>query len=514
MKDITEALGLSYAGFYELNNKGNEYILTNTNDKSLAIDNLMAIPGNSQLIETLCDQESYLYLEHLNKKAGNETLLKVFADLKISLCFPVFDHTANTLTGILVYGGKLDKALFSLEDLQILNNIIKEAENKLNIIVNISFQILKESKVLNGISDLKYFSIHATKIIQHLLNVKETNIYLFDEDKHIYFNPLNKDAEPIQEDNYLVKYLTEKKEIILSTTLEKWSDEVQLKELVEVSEAAKKLNASIIAPLLDFSQTLGLITISKTFDREKKYSQSNYLLLSFIIDKIQNTLANIYANKKANIDVLTGFHNRIFLSYRLETEINRSLKEEKALSFLLIDVDGFKFFNDAGGHDEGDIVLEQVSSAIRDLIRPSDECFRFGGDEFSIIIPDTDNDNAYKVANRLMEGFNNHANNQYLESIFGSKVTLSISVTTYDPKNGGDECTVLEILAIIDILIKKAEMGLSDAKKKGKGLISIMPSFGSVKYAIDLNKEPKPLRKKYLPPIDPFDLERFKGIEY
>lgn len=116
--------------------------------------------------------------------------------------------------------------------------------------------------------------------------------------------------------------------------------------------------------------------------------------------------ADIYARatEDALTDILTGLPNRRHLDQRMRDEIERATRYEHTFALLMIDLDGFKGINDTFGHPIGDGVLKQVSDALRRSLRSSDFLARYGGDEFSIILPETGLERALMVAEKLRMG--------------------------------------------------------------------------------------------------------------
>jgi diguanylate cyclase (GGDEF)-like protein len=100
-------------------------------------------------------------------------------------------------------------------------------------------------------------------------------------------------------------------------------------------------------------------------------------------------------------DELTGLKNRRALQVRLEEEFRLSRRYEHPLSLLMIDVDHFKKFNDTYGHLAGDEILKGVALWLRDLVRTTDLVARFGGEEFAVLLPNTDLGGALLLAERV-----------------------------------------------------------------------------------------------------------------
>lgn len=103
------------------------------------------------------------------------------------------------------------------------------------------------------------------------------------------------------------------------------------------------------------------------------------------------------------VDDLTGVHNRRWLNEMLERQLNRAASSRRPLSVLMIDVDHFKRFNDSFGHLQGDCALRTVARALTAHVRPTDQVARFGGEEFCVVLPDTDLAGAMIAAERLRE---------------------------------------------------------------------------------------------------------------
>jgi len=100
-------------------------------------------------------------------------------------------------------------------------------------------------------------------------------------------------------------------------------------------------------------------------------------------------------------DPLTGLHNRRYLDSHLETLFDRALARRRPLSLMIADIDRFKSVNDTWGHDGGDAVLREFAARLRRNVRGIDLACRFGGEEFVVVMPDTDGEIAGRVAERI-----------------------------------------------------------------------------------------------------------------
>ncbi|CAN5301526.1 diguanylate cyclase [soil metagenome] len=104
-------------------------------------------------------------------------------------------------------------------------------------------------------------------------------------------------------------------------------------------------------------------------------------------------------------DALTEVHNRHWLDDMFRRHIERSLQSKSAVSLVMIDIGGFKAYNDRYGHLAGDKALRFVADSLRRHFRPTDMIARFGGDEFAVLLPDTRGETAAAIAERLQDGF-------------------------------------------------------------------------------------------------------------
>lgn len=158
-------------------------------------------------------------------------------------------------------------------------------------------------------------------------------------------------------------------------------------------------------------------------------------------------------------DELTGIGNRRFFYAQLEQEWQRAMRHQSSLAFMMIDVDRFKPYNDTYGHLQGDIALKTVAQTIKtSLSRAIDRCARWGGEEFAVILPDTDIAGARDVAERIRA--NVEALVLPLEDGKETRVTISTGIHCLIPKNDEDYT--------LKNFVSDADMALYYAKEKGR----------------------------------------------
>jgi len=169
----------------------------------------------------------------------------------------------------------------------------------------------------------------------------------------------------------------------------------------ESLKAFDAINPALIIPILGPSGGLyGIVLMgNKVMGEEYSIPELSFIqhLMSFVSLAMQNHLHY----ERTLRDVKTGLYNNGFFLTRLNEEIARTKRNESKASIIIIDIDRFKRVNDAFGHLAGDRVLESLALTIKQAIRVEDIPSRFGGEEFTILLPDTDKKKAFLMAERL-----------------------------------------------------------------------------------------------------------------
>jgi len=182
--------------------------------------------------------------------------------------------------------------------------------------------------------------------------------------------------------------------------------------------------------------------------------------------KIVNQLRII--NHLSTTDQLTGIPNRRSFNIQVNKEWSRNMREKKPLSLLLLDIDRFKAFNDTYGHQLGDEVLRLIAATLVDsLRRSSDFAARWGGEEFVVLLPNTDMNGAWKNAERIRENIEKTS----VSTLSGQTVglTVSIGVATMVPTQDATQ----------NDLISQADKALYTAKDNGRNMVcKFNPSIG------------------------------------
>ena len=214
-----------------------------------------------------------------------------------------------------------------------------------------------------------------------------------------------------------------------------------------------KHNPKVIMPILSHGKLYGLILLGGNVEN-KPYTTIDMAFIrhftSFISIAIQNNLNYDHSLR----DVKTGLYNYGFFMMRLTEELARMKRNEYHSSLIVIDVDFFKKFNDNYGHIAGDKVLEHIATTLKQSVRVEDVPSRFGGEEFTVLLPDTKAEQAFMVAERLRKSIAN-LTVPWMTPLL--PVTISLGIHTFDN-------SVSSIYEIVD----KADKALYISKENGR----------------------------------------------
>jgi diguanylate cyclase (GGDEF)-like protein len=183
------------------------------------------------------------------------------------------------------------------------------------------------------------------------------------------------------------------------------------------------------------------------------------LLAGWAGTSLQNRRLAVSLEKLAITDDLTQVYNFRFLKTALRREIRRAARFRQLLSLVMIDVDNLKAYNDRNGHMRGSLLLRELAGLFAQHVRSFDLVAKYGGDEFTLILPQTDRAGALVVADRLRQVVAEHA---FPLAPRGS-ITVSLGISTF-PEDASDPVG----------LIRAADRALYSAKRRGRNRVEIV----------------------------------------
>ncbi|MDR1908573.1 MAG: sensor domain-containing diguanylate cyclase [Spirochaetaceae bacterium] len=226
------------------------------------------------------------------------------------------------------------------------------------------------------------------------------------------------------------------------------------------------LGPELVIPILGLSGLYGLILVGAKQGGEL-YTEGELLFISQLMSFVSQAIQSQIHYEHSTRDAKTGLFNHAFLVPRLNEELARVKRTGFTSSLIVIDVDKFKNFNDTYGHLAGDRVLEYLAAVIKKSVRNDDVPSRFGGEEFTILLPNTTEDSALLVARRLR---NNVAAMTVPWDPPLPRVTISLGVVSFDRDTG----------AGIDEVIHRGDEALYHSKKSGRNCTSLWREHGPI----------------------------------
>ncbi|MEW8524934.1 MAG: GGDEF domain-containing protein [Candidatus Thiodiazotropha endolucinida] len=200
---------------------------------------------------------------------------------------------------------------------------------------------------------------------------------------------------------------------------------------------------------------LGHIAISRNRRYKKLEVQQIENLLAALLYPLRNALLYRAAIQSAFLDSLTGVKNRSAFDENFSRDIEFNRRKLSDLSLLVLDIDFFKKINDHYGHAVGDMVLKQIATTVEQTIRSSDALYRYGGEEFVVVLNDTNIAGAQLLAKRIRR----NVENLRIKSLKDVRITLSVGVSAMVDQDTPES------------LFERADSALYQAKQNGRNQV-------------------------------------------
>ena len=450
IENLDEDLKLVFSDYYDISEINILYF-----DKQ--INKLKIVVKDFELAEDYYSEEKLKNLNNIYEKLLTSNY--VLND-DISLPEDVFD-TENVIVKTLSIPLKYESETIGILRFKFKNKVdLKEEDLKFfeifsynlslkvqNIVLSKQLEInssfYKSMKDIAKIIETQYDFQYIIQLIGEMIDKFVMNhlIYIFvkKDDKYTLFWPGACWNKKVYE---LISELDEKKDIIISED--------------------KKTG---VFPLISEENITGCIVAHSTIDKLTN-DEINYISELTKQSSITIERANVYSEilKNATMDALTGLNNRRQFEVRLKEEYSSANRQNTPLCAIMIDIDFFKKFNDTYGHAIGDTVLRTTANVIKEQLREYDIPSRYGGEEFCILLPQTNIDEAKIVAERLRTSVENkkiEIQTNKNEQIKHISVTISVGLAQLDIKDMADD------------LYMKADRALYEAKEQGRNRVVV-----------------------------------------
>ena len=270
------------------------------------------------------------------------------------------------------------------------------------------------------------------------------------------------DIEPhyLMQKPSLTRYVIRKRETIFISDFKAEDAEVKEDEVIRVP--GYDICTFLGIPLILRSEVIGVL--SAQANSPNAFDPNQIRLVETIAQQTSIAIDNAKLFEKtqemAITDSLTGFYNRRYFYMILDNEIERAKRYQSPMSLIMIDIDHFKLVNDEFGHLAGDEALRSVSEISKKLLRQIDNMFRYGGEEFMIILPETNQEEALHVAERIRSTIAEAAIKIKKGSV---KLTVSIGVSEYGENHPAP-----------NEFIESVDRAMYDAKKAGRNCVRVL----------------------------------------
>ena len=327
--------------------------------------------------------------------------------------------------------------------------IIERQAAELDALKRITFNLTSNLDLKSVLDGVVNEALHLVK------DAHEAHIHLYEKDKLIFGASLDesgtKDRQmSIPRPEGLTNTVASQKQMVIV-------EDMQTHPLF-VNAPIHRSGSIIGLPLMMNGVVLGVMNLVRSQPGE--FSLSEIRLLTLLADQaaiaIQNARLHQFVNEQARRDALTSLPNRRALDERLDEAIAQSTLSGRPFSVIMMDLDNFKTINDTYGHEIGDEVLRQVAEFLIQSLRSTDFLARYGGDEMTLVLPDTDLPQAIHVSHKIQE---------YLQS---RSVRLPGGQTTQVDVSGGIALFPKHANTAAGLL-RAADEALYKAKKHARG---------------------------------------------
>lgn len=402
-------------------------------------------------------------------------ILEAFAEDNLD-CISIL-KVREKLIGFLVVGHKLKEVPLTEKEVSFLKTLsrnisvainnflllseLREANVRLDEKIQEVSILYQASQMISSELQLQALLDMAMSAISEITDIERGTTWLYEEE-HRQFNLMSHlgDASKLPEnlsleDSEILQIVAERKD-----TFEYEKGKSQPAELKRLDEKVFG-EAFVVVPILNQGEFLGLLHLCATAGANGFTSRDIRLIKVFAV-QLGAAVKNAQLYEQAITDGMTKLYLHRYFKQRLLDEIKRAARFKRNLALIMVDIDHFKRLNDTYGHQTGDEVLKHVASILRRAVRTHDLPVRYGGEEFALVLPETDMTGAVAVAERIRRSIET----DFLE-VNGVviKITASFGVSVFS--DCADD---------MDSLIKAADVAMYWSKEHGRNQVTAAPA--------------------------------------
>ncbi len=482
---VTEKLDVPQCALFAYEEMDNLYRMTASLGLEKAVtEGFVFHPKEGLFWEIIVNGAPFYVVDHEGRWRFEKIFLQEKLDaLQSILWVPL--KTKGKVTGILALSKKRNGVLFSENEMEFLRGLSGQAavafESALlyekmektskeldRQMFNLSI-LFNVGKAMNFINDLtKLLKLILDKAIE-VLRCEKGSLMLLDEDTNELVVRVVRGIDPVMEEKIAngeipttrIKPGEGVAGKVLQTGKAMIVEDTQKGDFKQ--SATSRVSNILCLPLMLNGAAIGVINMTNKKDG-KKFSDQDVELMTTLADQAAVAINNAQLYDLAVTDGLTKLYLHRYFQMKLQTEIRRSERYGHKTSVILTDIDHFKKFNDTYGHQTGDFVLTETARVIKKSLRDIDTPCRYGGEEFVVILPETDQAGAMITAERLRSAIEQH---EFKDSKGQSyKVMISLGVSTY-PDHAKDRL----------LLIKAADKALYVSKETGRNRATAASGF-------------------------------------
>lgn len=382
-----------------------------------------------------------------------------------------FNHMLSRLTDLAAHKIQAEHDLIIAQEqlkfrkqIEEKGQIIERTNRTLESLVKDLSLIYEIGQEVNSIVDLDKLYENITATLKKYLKIHEFAILVFDENKE----NLNVKVASGFKDNDSIMHTTFHKGEGISGTVAETGKRIYVKDtskekryLHYKGEQRLESGSFLSAPLIYKGEILGVINFGRP--GIANFSFSDIKMLTLVSGHVALAIANARLYTKTRElsvrDELTQLYNRRHFQQMLHMEWKRAVRFFRDLSLVMVDVDHFKAYNDTYGHPQGDFVLKEIAKIMQRNLREVDTVARFGGEEFVLLLPDTDKHGAIAVAEKVRRLVEQHRFTTE-DRKFTKLITISCGISSYP-----------DDVSEMDDLIDHADIALYRAKEGGRNRV-------------------------------------------